>query len=68
MQRLEDVSENVPLASCKRCKHYLRGLLWDICVHPSSNYKSGDVVAQHTVKHMRICGACGYNATLFAPK
>lgn len=49
---------------CKRCKFYLDDALFELCTHPSSEYKVGeDRPSHHTIAHMRTweCGDMAAN-------
>lgn len=71
-----DNAEIIPISNCKRCKHYLSTMLYQLCCHPSSHYKAAtplgvvDIKTEtsHTIQHMRSKGPCGPTATLYTPK
>ena len=59
------VSEDA-LKKCHRCAYYVETVLFNLCGHPTSEYKIGTKVDFHTIGHMRSYkGSCGEHAVLF---
>ena len=52
---------------CKGCKHYVPGVVFELCRHEQSAYRIADKVDFHTVVHMKTRGACQRDE-LFTPK
>lgn len=67
MHNLTLANEIVPIANCKRCKHYTPNVLFIMCNHSLSAYKENNETKYHTIQHMRT-GKCGPSATFYAPK
>ena len=38
---------------CRMCKHYFDHVIFELCEHPSSEYKIAEKVDFHSVGHMR---------------
>jgi hypothetical protein len=38
---------------CRDCKHYCEAMVFELCGHPSSEYKIAEKVDFHSIGHMR---------------
>lgn len=60
MTKQRIVEQRSDITGCKRCGHYARTALFELCGHPQSEYTLVGEIERHTCNHMRQdYGLCG---------